>query len=1059
MRSHALTLALMLTGALVACDDGEAPRPDAALLDAQVDAAPPDAAPLDATIDARVIDAAVDMQPVDMQLDAVVSDAGPDAIALDLGLDASGVDAAVDSDVDAVADMALPPTGPLWITEVMASNDGAWVDEIGETDDWFELHNASDAPLSLAGYRVGDDPDLRVALPPVTIPPGGFLVLWADDQITQGSLHLPFKLSASGETLYLWAPDGTEVRALDYGALATNDSWQWYPGGGAACRWATPGRANGRTCGPPPPPEVPEVVEYAEYAWSDPWPFPPTPLVITELALRPAEFIEVLNSSDAPVMLADYSLRVSAHAPGMDWPDRDAGVALAWPVEQLMPGERVAVPVGEADVMALVESPLFEGVVSLWAAARNFPVDRVDFLRWPQDAYLTRMPDATGRHRFCTEASRGAPNVDCAPLVARDVGDRLRHLRTPTDFDGLAEGGVATGIASVKCIVDTQAGDTVHLASAGAWDLHYTFVREVIDGDPHLDRCDPDEAAEHLRGWSAFSRANYTEVENRRYLLGTLVHHGGADLRTLEFTPGDRIIAPQMRRAFFTVMNRVMQPQRWFIRPQSSRQIDELRQIEGQAPLIGPNAPFRGLTYQPLTETVGYGVLQFVPVDQLEEVALGAEVIVVTDQVPNDIPLTGGLITEAFQTPLAHVNLLSRNRNTPNMALPDARNDPRVAPLLGQLVRLNVRGGGFDLALADPAEAQAFWESRRPEGPPLEPRLDTALRGVTPLGARGLEDLPRIGAKAAQLAELAQVNSNRQACPGPVFTPFRPMAIPVVHSLEHYAASGAAALLTQWEARPEFGDPAVRRQALAEVRALVMAHPVEPALLAEVEAYMAEHYGDARTRFRSSSNTEDLPGFNGAGLYTSMSAALGDDERRVEDAIRVVWASLYNARAYDERTYFNIAREGVAMGILVHPAFLSERANGVAISRNVIEPIRDDAYINVQKGEATVTNPAPGVSTEQMLYRYRRQPRLVRLGDSSLTDERVLSDDEIADTACVLKAIHDHFEPLIDPAGETQWFAMDIEFKLLGAARVLLVKQARPYSFGAREIPADCREL
>ena len=84
---------------------------------------------------------------------------------------------------------------------------------------------------------------------------------------------------------------------------------------------------------------------------------------------------------------------------------------------------------------------------------------------------------------------------------------------------------------------------------------------------------------------------------------------------------------------------------------------------------------------------------------------------------------------------------------------------------------------------------------------------------------------------------------------------------------------------------------------------------------------------------------------------------------------------------------------------------------------------------------------------------------MVRLGDSSLTEERVLSEDEIADAACVLKAIHDHFEPLIDPEGETRWFAMDIEFKLLGAARVLLVKQARPYSFGAREVPADCREL
>ena len=44
-----------------------------------------------------------------------------------------------------------------------------------------------------------------------------------------------------------------------------------------------------------------------------------------------------------------------------------------------------------------------------------------------------------------------------------------------------------------------------------------------------------------------------------------------------------------------------------------------------------------------------------------------------TDDVPNDIPLVGGLITEAFQTPLAHVNVLSQNRGTPNAGLAGAR--------------------------------------------------------------------------------------------------------------------------------------------------------------------------------------------------------------------------------------------------------------------------------------------------------------------------------------------------------------------------------------------------
>jgi hypothetical protein len=40
----------------------------------------------------------------------------------------------------------------------------------------------------------------------------------------------------------------------------------------------------------------------------------------------------------------------------------------------------------------------------------------------------------------------------------------------------------------------------------------------------------------------------------------------------------------------------------------------------------------------------------------------------------------------------------------------------------------------------------------------------------------------------------------------------------------------------------------------------------------------------------------------------------------------------------------------------------------------------------------------------------------------------------------------------LDPLQSNPWFAVDIEFKLMGAERALVIKQARPYSFG-REAP------
>jgi hypothetical protein len=617
------------------------------------------------------------------------------------------------------------------------------------------------------------------------------------------------------------------------------------------------------------------------------------------------------------------------------------------------------------------------------------------------------------------------------------------------------------GTSSVKFIIDMDHGDAIHLLSAETYDLHYRFVRREIDRADPLDRCDPDESALFTAGWRAFSQINYFSLD-RRYLLGTLIHYGGSDLRTVEFSDADIITPELMLRAFFVASGAVDGPDAFNLRARTARQVEKLREIEGQAPMVGPAAPYQGVTYQALTATVGYGELRFVPAAALAEAGLGAQVIVLTDEVPNDIALTGGLITETFQTPLAHVNLLSRNRNTPNMALLDARNDPRVQPLLGQLVRLEVAGAEFDLRPAAPEEAAAFWESRRPQGPPLMPRLDRDVRGVQPLSERGIEDLPSVGAKAAQLAELMNVVGRRARCEGPLRTPAAPMAIPAVHSLEHYAASGALERLDMLRAVEAFHTtPNVRAAGLAQLRALIEEHPVDPALVTEIEAYIETHFGrQQRVRFRSSSNTEDLPGFNGAGLYLSTSVQLNDPDRQVADVLPVVWASLYYMRAYDERAYHNIDQDGVAMGVLVHPAFLSEEVNGIAIARNILEPIRDQDYINVQVGEASVANPAPGVGTEQLIYDRRRTPRVQVLARSSLSrGEPVVSNEEAAFISCTLREIQRHFRPLLDPDRENRWFAMDIEFKLMGVGRTMWVKQARPYSFGATPIPADCREL
>ena len=53
----------------------------------------------------------------------------------------------------------------LRVNEVMTANDGAWVDEAGETDDFIELINTTDASIALGDYSVGDKPGKATRLP------------------------------------------------------------------------------------------------------------------------------------------------------------------------------------------------------------------------------------------------------------------------------------------------------------------------------------------------------------------------------------------------------------------------------------------------------------------------------------------------------------------------------------------------------------------------------------------------------------------------------------------------------------------------------------------------------------------------------------------------------------------------------------------------------------------------------------------------------------------------------------------------------------------------------
>ncbi len=140
--------------------------------------------------------------------------------------------------------------GYVCINEFMASNGSTLEDDSGAYPDWLELYNDSTVAVDLGGWTITDDLDDpgKHELFDFSLEPGEFLVLFADGDVDQGERHLGFNLSADGEALGIYMPDGTPVDRLTYEAQSQDVAAARMPDGSmdwALTDDASPGESNG----------------------------------------------------------------------------------------------------------------------------------------------------------------------------------------------------------------------------------------------------------------------------------------------------------------------------------------------------------------------------------------------------------------------------------------------------------------------------------------------------------------------------------------------------------------------------------------------------------------------------------------------------------------------------------------------------------------------------------------------------------------------------------------------------------------------------------------------
>ena len=119
-------------------------------------------------------------------------------------------------------------SGTVVINEFMASNGGCLPDDKGECSDWIELYNPSDQPVNLSGMGLSDDKQsLKWAFPGITLPAGGYLVVFASgnsETNPNAVLHTNFKLNAAQGGIYLADSGGKIIDEVEYKDQTSNIS-------------------------------------------------------------------------------------------------------------------------------------------------------------------------------------------------------------------------------------------------------------------------------------------------------------------------------------------------------------------------------------------------------------------------------------------------------------------------------------------------------------------------------------------------------------------------------------------------------------------------------------------------------------------------------------------------------------------------------------------------------------------------------------------------------------------------------------------------------------------
>ena len=423
-------------------------------------------------------------------------------------------------------------------------------------------------------------------------------------------------------------------------------------------------------------------------------------------------------------------------------------------------------------------------------------------------------------------------------------------------------------------------------------------------------------------------------------------------------------------------------------------------------------------------------------IEKLDDtVEIGDNEILVLKELPLTLPQVRGIIVAKPSTPLSHVNILAKGWGIPNIYIKDA--DKLLKEYDNRWVKLTAK---LDDRQIVPANREELITHHTTEATAAPSNLEVTK--LASLSEMRKKDSLIYGSKSSNLGEMINAKIPNTVVPAGFTVPF--------YWYEKFMTdNGFDKIIDDLMDDNDFvHNPRVRRQKLENFRRILQTGKFDESLKDEIIQKWKGELGGKAVFVRSSSNAEDLPNFSGAGLYDTVKNVKTDET--IIEAMKTVWASLWNFDAYEARVRNYVNQDTVYMSALIQVGvdmdsggvmFTTDpfdRENKGAVYISAVWGHNDPITANKFVPEQVLFNPKSNavqvltLSQQDSVLKFGANGDLVETGEKF--NRRVLTDKNVRELVKVASTIKRTF------GGKKE---QDIEWGIMNGRIYLL--QARPY--------------